>query len=280
MKIVALIENKCNNDLLVEHGLAIYIEYDGHNYLLDSGRGSLFIENAKQLAIDLSQVDTCILSHTHLDHAGGYDGFFEINSKAKVLVRDKGIEPCYSYKENQYKYVGIPIETLEKYSERFEYISGKYLVRKGVWLLPHTTPALETRGASMQMKRMVNGTLLDDDFAHEQTLVFECDEGLVILNSCSHAGVDNILKEVQEAFPNQKLLAMIGGFHLKDIEGKVTNINHPAAIRSLAEWVKNIGIKEIHTGHCTGDAAFDILKETLGEQLHYFCTGTVLEYNE
>jgi len=50
------------------------------------GASDLFIRNAGQLGIDLSDVDYVFISHGHSDHAGGLRYFMEHNQKAKVIV--------------------------------------------------------------------------------------------------------------------------------------------------------------------------------------------------
>ena len=55
---------------------------------------------------------------------------------------------------------------------------------------------------------------IPDDFRHEHSLVFEMGDGVVVFNSCSHAGADNIINEVMKAYPGKRIIAMIGGFHL------------------------------------------------------------------
>ena len=69
MKMVVLVENSSRCRLCAEHGLSVYIEYEGKTYLLDTGATALFAENAKELGIDLSKVDTAFLSHAHYDHS-------------------------------------------------------------------------------------------------------------------------------------------------------------------------------------------------------------------
>ncbi|MBP3889101.1 MAG: MBL fold metallo-hydrolase [Cellulosilyticum sp.] len=280
MKIIALIENKSNGNLKAEHGLSVYIEYGGKKYLLDAGTTEAYMENAKKLGIDLGQVDMGVLSHNHFDHAGGFGRFFEMNPQASVYVRDKGSEPCYDKFGFITHYIGIPKRILKNYGHRFKYISGNYQLADGVWLLPHTTSGLQARGKAAHLARKVDGKIVYDDFAHEQSLVFECAEGLVIFNSCSHGGVDNVIKEVQAVFPEKKILAMIGGFHLMGLLGAKTMSGKPEDVKALANRVKVLDVKEIHTCHCTGTPAFNILKEELGEQIHYFSTGTILEYKE
>ena len=43
---------------------------------------------------------------------------------------------------------------------------------------------------------------------------FETPKGLILLNSCSHGRIVNIVKEVQMALGNQKVYAVIGGLHM------------------------------------------------------------------
>ena len=58
---------------------------------------------------------------------------------------------------------------------------------------------------------------------------------------------------------------MIGGFHLYHTSEE--------GVRALAGRIRATGIEKICTGHCTGDAAFQILKEELGEQVCQLYTG-------
>ena len=39
-------------------------------------------------------------------------------------------------------------------------------------------------------------------------------KGVVVFTACSHAGVVNVLTHARECFPDQKLYAVMGGFHL------------------------------------------------------------------
>ena len=72
MKLCTLLENTaCRNDLTAEHGLSLYMETGNHKILFDMGQSDAFAANAHKLHIDLTQVDTAILSHGHYDHSGG-----------------------------------------------------------------------------------------------------------------------------------------------------------------------------------------------------------------
>ena len=71
MKVVILMENStCRDTVACAHGLSMYIETDKHKILFDMGPDAQFIDNAKALGVDLTQVDIAFLSHAHNDHCG------------------------------------------------------------------------------------------------------------------------------------------------------------------------------------------------------------------
>ena len=98
-----------------------------------------------------------------------------------------------------------------------------------------------------------------DDFSHEQSIVVKLDEGLAVFSSCSHCGPDVAMAEVHRFMPNQPIRALIGGFHLYDAPDE--------EVRALAGRMKNEGVELAYTGHCTGERAFKILQEELGEDV-------------
>ncbi len=277
MKLIALIENKSNSELIGEHGLAIYIKYNGKKYLLDTGASDSFIDNALKLGIDLSMVDTAILSHGHYDHSGGYNGFFHINKKANVYIREEAKELCYGKIGPFKRYIGIPKDILKKYESRFIYVDKDYKIDEGVWLVSHKADNLETKGKKAHMYRMTENGLKPDNFYHEQSLVFDNDDGLVILNSCSHAGIDTIVEEVKDIFKGKKVLAVIGGFHLMGITGTKSMRIKAEEVEAIGNRLVQLGVEHIYTCHCTGEPAYKILKKTLGNRVEYFSTGTVVE---
>ena len=89
MRIQTLIEDTSgsNTELVCEHGLSFYLETALHKVLFDLGASGGFLKNARALRIDLTQVDTVILSHGHNDHGGGLREFLSVNNKAKVYVQ-------------------------------------------------------------------------------------------------------------------------------------------------------------------------------------------------
>ena len=87
MRIVNLIENTPGRiGCAYAHGLSFYVETEKHKLLLDLGPSDESIRNAETLGIDLSAVDTVVLSHGHYDHTGGFPMFHDINPNAPVYI--------------------------------------------------------------------------------------------------------------------------------------------------------------------------------------------------
>ena len=72
--------------------------------------------------------------------------------------------------------------------------------------------------------------------------------------------------------PEKKIRAYIGGLHLYR--------RTEEDVRALAKQVRKLGIQEIYTGHCTGDKAFEILREELGDCVRQIYTGMEIVIDE
>ncbi len=265
-----LIDNITKNEWLAEWGLAVYLEYNGHKILLDTGTTGRFLENADAMGIDIGAVEFGVLSHAHYDHADGLAAFFSRNRQAKFYLRKGTAENCYR-KESwlRKKYIGIHKGYLERFADRLVYVEGDFTVIPGVTLLPHKTPGLKKAGRAAGMYIRENGRWQPDAFAHEQSLVFDTEKGLVIFNSCSHGGADHIITEVMQTWPEKKIFALIGGFHLFRSSDE--------EVRALVERIGETGIERIYTGHCTGERALKLLTEALGGRVSQLYTGLEME---
>ena len=265
VEMTVLIDNVASDPLLGEWGLSILITADNRKILLDTGAGSLFAQNAECLGIDLSDVDAGVLSHAHYDHADGIDTFFELNRTAPFFVREGASENCYGIKEGAQKYIGIRRGILAEYESRIQSIKGVYEIAEGIWLIPHRKADYSKIALRNDLYTVNNGKREPDDFAHEQSLVFDTKKGLIVFNSCSHTGMANILADIREMLGRDDIYSYVGGLHLFNLTDE--------ELDTLCEEIKQTSIGHIFTGHCTGDHAFSILKDSLGERIEQFASG-------
>ena len=250
MRITVLIENSAPEGLVAEHGLSFYLEYRGGRYLLDAGESGAFLLNAQRLGVDLSRVEAAALSHGHYDHGDGFTAFFRVNRTAQICARPAVVEDDVLHGEH----VGLNPGLFRRHARRFDLADGPRELAEGLHLIPDAVP-------------------------HEQSLAAETAEGLVVLNSCCHAGVDHILADLRARFPGRPIRAVLGGFHLMGKGGTATLGPAPEEVRALARRLRDeLDVREICTGHCTGDPAYALLAEELGGRLRPLTTGAVFEY--
>lgn len=278
MQIKVLVENTPWEEFEAEHGLALYIEHKGKQYLVDSGASGLYASNAKKLGVDLAAIDMAFLSHAHYDHASGYPEFFAANTVAPVYLQDAAKRKFYFKIAGPIKkYIGIPKGVLEEYQDRFCYVEGYKELENAIYILPHSSEGLLERAKHTHMCAVFDGKTEYDNFAHEQTIIFRTEDGLVCFNSCSHAGVDIIIEEIKRAFPEDKIKAFVGGFHMMGITGADSCSYKKEEVCAVAEKLLASSDAVFYSGHCTGTIAFSWLKEVLGERLVQLHTGKTFE---
>ena len=269
MKITVLSDNIGSGALMGEWGLSFHIEFCGKKYLLDTGGSSLFLANAKELGIDISEVDCAVLSHAHYDHSLGMEAFFKANSSADFFVSPDAGENCYGRRGILHKYIGLPKGVLIAHKDRIRRPSGVAEIDKDVFVVPHSTEGLSTVGRRSRLYVRRGWRFVPDDFTHEQSLVFRTDSGLVIFNSCSHSGADVVMEEVCRAFPGENVKAYLGGLHLFRLNDE--------EVMDIAGKIRDAGLSRVITGHCTGDRAYAVLKSLLGDRIDRFHCGMVIE---
>ena len=75
----------------------------------------------------------------------------------------------------------------------------------------------------------------------------------------------NILADIREMLGRDDIYAYVGGLHLFNLTDEELVI--------LCEEIQQTSIGHIFTGHCTGDHAFSVLKDRLGERIEQFASG-------
>ena len=263
--------------LCAEHGLSLHIQHNEKNYLIDTGASGAFIQNADVLGIDLQRLDAIIISHGHADHIGGLSALLAMNHTAKVYLRHAAAHAHYSDHStgSDLKSIGADPALFEAYADRFVFFEDEIDVADGFILLSNKIDdaryACKDKGLFMEH----NGTIVPDDFRHECFAVFEEAAGLVLVSSCSHAGIVNIVRTVQTRYPGKPILRIVGGFHLMGFGAEPMNCTADYA-EEIADILDHACIGGIHTCHCTGHVAFEIMQRQIGDKITFLQTGSIL----
>jgi len=261
-----------SEDFDCEHGLSLYIETKKHKLLFDVGASGLFLQNAKRMNVDISNVDYLIISHGHSDHGGGLRTFLEENTKAQVFLHQLAFERYYTLSlDSKLEYGGLDGEL--KQNERFIFTSDCFFISKGIEVFSninknHPLPILNKKLFMEQ-----NGQILQDTFAHEQNLIIEEDGKTLLVTGCAHNGIINILEhfyDLKKRMPDY----VIGGFHLSIQSAE--NSESPETIDKIGKYLLDTNAK-IYTCHCTGIEPYNRLKADMGDRIDYLSAGSEIK---
>lgn len=259
MRITVLMENTASRpDLAAEHGLSLYVETEKHRILFDAGQSEAFAENAQKLGVDLAAVDLAVLSHGHYDHGGGMLRFLQENDHAPLYVHRAAFQPHWHGPD---RYIGLPPAL--KDNSRVIPVADEHIIDDELTLCTCSAMPMAWPPSFGGLQVMRGGQLAPDDFLHEQYLVVKEGDKRVVISGCSHKGAMNVLTWLRpEVF--------IGGFHFVKMDPLGEQLQ--ASIKAMAAFPCRY-----LTGHCTGQAQYDALKDTLGERIGYLSTGMSIE---
>ncbi|MHB8124058.1 MAG: MBL fold metallo-hydrolase [Desulfitobacteriaceae bacterium] len=272
MIIKTLVENtSISEELNNEHGLSLYIETKKHKLLFDLGASELFVENAKKMSVDLSEVDLVVISHGHYDHGGGLKAFLNVNSKAKIYLNHKAFYSHYLNRPGREKaYIGLDEGLMP--NDRFIYVGDHLIIDDELELFSNIKGMRLNSSANQDLLMELGTSLVQDDFAHEQNLIIKEDGKRLLIAGCAHNGIVNIidnLSSVKNGLPSY----IIGGFHLYN-RSAVKN-EDLALVSQIGEYLKNTG-SMYYTCHCTGIEPYMNLKDIMREKIQYLATGSQL----
>ena len=267
MKVICLAENtEGSTHCPYEHGLCYYIETGSHKILLDTGADDLLVRNAKQLGVDLTAVDTVVLSHGHYDHGGGLLSFFEINHTAAVFLQKTAFEPYYSMHKDGPKYIGLD-EQLKGHPQIIE-LEGNYSIDEQLSVFSDIPITVPIPSANARLKRKTAEEYVPDTFDHEQCLVIQEGSRSVLFSGCAHHGIQNILNAYETLYHSEPY-AVFSGFHMMKKNYSDEDIR---MITDTASQLKN-SRSLFYTGHCTGIVPYEVMKTIMDDQLIYLHCG-------
>lgn len=244
-----------------EWGFAALVEADGQRILFDTGaRPRTVLDNARELNIDLSQVEDVVLSHFHDDHTTGLmtlrRELSKVNPRALSRVHvGAGIFLPRRGEDAENVMIGMRKE-YEAGDGTFIVHDGPVQLFPGVWLTGPVPRIYAEKNYAKGIEVLSGGEWIEDNVPDDQSLVLDTARGLVVLAGCGHAGIVNTLRDATTFTRVARVHAIVGGFHLFDMADK-----------QLAWTAKMLGgfhVARILGAHCTGIEAVHRLRGLLG----------------
>lgn len=245
-----------DNNTIIDHyylgePAVSYLIRDGDTKILfDVGYSDVFIKNALKMNESLIDISYVVISHGHNDHTGGLVPLAKFYSKAKA-ENINYINPTviahpdtFLYKEYNGDDIGSILDT-NKIGKFFE----THLVSEPLWITDNIVFLGEIeRSNNFENIEPIgqcekSGLMVDDYVKDDSAIVYKSNQGLVIITGCSHAGICNIIEYAKKVCGDNRILDVIGGFHLI----KPSKIQMEATLN----YFDTHHIKNIHPCHCT-----------------------------
>jgi 7,8-dihydropterin-6-yl-methyl-4-(beta-D-ribofuranosyl)aminobenzene 5'-phosphate synthase len=257
-----------NKAVTKDWGFSALVEHDGKRILFDTGNNpEIFAHNVKALNVDLTKLDFVVISHRHTDHTSGLKYLLKTNADVTVYVPADGANgfggaefpPAFFRPEpslpSKMRYFDGAYPEHARAGKLYD--SGHFIL---VDKLTEIVPGIFLVYTVSKIPRTLE--------LPELTLAIKGPHGLILVDGCSHSGIEEILQAASAVDPHTHIV--FGGLHL--VHTPVPDIDH------LVDSLKNKRkLDEIAPGHCTGEPAFLRLQKTFGDHYLYAGVGTRLE---
>ena len=273
LKLNVLVDNNTLIDryFKAEPGLSFWIESDGKKILFDTGYSDIFIENAQIMGIDVNSADVVVLSHGHNDHTWGLNHLVQHLDRTMSVKRPEMIAHpgAFERKRCGSQEIGMILkeDVIEEYFRVSKCSSPVRITEKLHWLgeIPREGWDIKPIGTTL-----INNQWIDDYCLDDSALAYQAKDGLIIITGCSHSGICNIINHARELTGVEKVLDVIGGFHLQNA-GK-------DLMEKTVKELKKIAPDAMHPCHCTDLKAKIVLGQSFS--IEEVGSGLVLDYNK
>ncbi|PKM65389.1 MAG: MBL fold metallo-hydrolase [Firmicutes bacterium HGW-Firmicutes-2] len=246
MKLVVLVDNNTYIDQYYygEPGVSYYIEDEDTKLLWDVGYSDLFLRNANAMGIDLENLDAIVISHGHDDHTRGLKYYFDKSHKKDITV----IAHPDAFKDKVEAHLKISSPILEvELKEKCHLVLSKEPIKVSTNItflgeIPQLNNFENRKAIGQQIS---DGTSSDDYLMDDSALVYKSEKGIYIITGCSHSGICNIIEYAKQVSKDNRVLGIIGGFHLFEVTEHV---------HKTIDFLKQNHLKEIYASHCTSFA--------------------------
>lgn len=265
------------NVLLAEHGLSFLIRIfsgtESHTILMDAGNSdSTLFHNAKELHLNLDDIEEIILSHGHFDHFGSLVSLLRslscrtpVHLHPRVFTERRKKMPDGSSRDFPIldKDILTHAGAVLNFSGEPSLLANRFMLLTGE--IERTTSFEQ---GSPVLEAYDQDAWITDPFWDDQSLVLNlADHGLVVISGCAHAGIINSVRYAQKITGINHVHAIIGGFHL-------SGQDFQQVVSPTISTLQEIDPDHVIPMHCTGWGAINEMNRVLPGKVLINTVGT------
>lgn len=242
MRITILVDNNTFIDKYYfgEPALSMMIEIENEKILFDMGYSDIFLKNSQIKGVNLDETTKIVFSHGHNDHTRGMSFLPESSG---LFGKPIYAHPLFSNSKRFEKLdIGAP-KKIDWLGDRFDLKLQKEPVKltNKLWYLGEIDQYTDFEKREAIGENFVNNQWQADYVFDDTAMAYETEEGLFIITGCSHSGIANICEHAKKVTGNNKILGIIGGFHLFDLDER---------LEKTVEYFQNNNMTQLYPSHC------------------------------
>jgi len=210
-----------NHDMKTGIGFSCFVQVGKTKILFDTGDdGLILLENMNKLGLDPRSIQLLLISHSRLSNIGGLEDFLNLNQDVSVYIPDK--------------FPVLLTENIEIFTKKVHRVLS----------VEELYPDVFSLGEFLGIFR-------------EQAMAVRSSKGIIIVVGCAHYGSEAILQRTKEAFPDEPIFMVVGGFHF-------SGLSETEKIKILKTF-RDYKVQHVAACFCCEEAGRKILQRAYGK---------------